>query len=44
MKKDMLQTLIKRKLEWPSIRVDIRAKKITRDKEGHNIMIKGSIH
>ena len=35
----------KRKLEQQSIldKIDLKIKKITRDKEGHSIMIKGSI-
>ena len=36
----------KRKLEWQSsyqTKINLKIKKITRDKEGHYIMIKGSI-
>ena len=39
-----MQILIKNSRMLVSDEVDLKGKKITRDKEGHYTMIKGSIH
>ena len=42
-KRYSMQMEIKRKAEVAALKIDFKIKTITRDKEGHYIMIKGSI-